>query len=52
MSIPENGYPRAAAVSPRLHVAPSVDSTNKKLLKDAIQTLRRHYGRTSMVMAV
>lgn len=35
MSIPENGYPRAAAVSPRLHVAPSVDSTNKKLLADA-----------------
>ena len=35
MSIPENGYPRAAAVSPRLHIAPSVDSTNKKLLKDA-----------------
>ena len=35
MSIPENGYPRAAAVSPRLHVALSVDSTNKKLLTDA-----------------
>lgn len=35
MSIPENGYPRAAEVSPRLHVAPSVDSTNKTLLKDA-----------------
>ena len=35
MSIPENGYPRAAAVSPRLHIAPSVDSTNKKLLTDA-----------------
>lgn len=35
MSIPENGYPRAAEVSPRLHIAQSVDSTNKKLLKDA-----------------
>lgn len=42
MSIPENGYPRAAAVSPRLHVAPSVDSTNKKLLKDAFDDPEGH----------
>ncbi|MFI8631126.1 biotin--[acetyl-CoA-carboxylase] ligase [Microbacterium sp. NPDC077663] len=42
MSIPENGYPRAAAVSPRLHIAPSVDSTNKKLLTDAFDDPEGH----------
>ena len=35
MSIPADGYPLAAAVTPRLHVIDSVDSTNAKLLRDA-----------------
>lgn len=35
MSIPNEGYPLSAAVSPRLHVIESVDSTNAKLLHDA-----------------
>lgn len=30
-----DGYPRAAAISPRLHVVDRVDSTNAKLLQDA-----------------
>ncbi len=34
MTIPENGYPRAAAVSPRLHVAEHTDSTNAHLRRD------------------
>ncbi|MFJ6679896.1 biotin--[acetyl-CoA-carboxylase] ligase [Microbacterium sp. NPDC091382] len=42
MSIPENGYPRAAAVTPRLHVVPSVDSTNQLLLKDAFDDPEAH----------
>lgn len=35
MSTPPEGYPLAAAVSPRLQVIDSVDSTNAKLLRDA-----------------
>lgn len=34
MTIPENGYPRAAAVSPRLHVVEQTDSTNAHLRRD------------------
>lgn len=34
MSIPTEGYPLTAAVSPRVHVIESVDSTNAKLLHD------------------
>jgi BirA family transcriptional regulator, biotin operon repressor / biotin---[acetyl-CoA-carboxylase] ligase len=34
MSIPENGYPRAAAVSPRVHVVDHTDSTNAHLRRD------------------
>lgn len=35
MPLNESGYPRAAAVSPRVHVIESVDSTNAALLRDA-----------------
>lgn len=35
MPIPTQGFPRAAAVSPRLQVVDSVDSTNAKLHRDA-----------------
>jgi len=35
MSIPAEGYPLAAAVTPRLHVIESVPSTNAKLVHDA-----------------
>ncbi len=35
MSIPAPGYPLAAAVTPRLHVIDTVDSTNAKLVRDA-----------------
>lgn len=35
MSLPAAGYPRAAAVTPRLHLVETVDSTNAKLLRDA-----------------
>lgn len=35
MPIPAEGYPLSAAVSPRLQVAETVDSTNAKLLRDA-----------------
>ena len=35
MSLPEAGFPLAAAVSPRLHLIETVDSTNAKLLHDA-----------------
>ena len=35
MSIPAPGYPLAAAVTPRLHVIETVDSTNAKLVRDA-----------------
>ncbi|WP_292831377.1 biotin--[acetyl-CoA-carboxylase] ligase [Microbacterium sp.] len=35
MSVPSEGYPLAAAVSPRLQVIDTVDSTNTKLLRDA-----------------
>lgn len=34
MTIPESGYPRAAAVSPRLHVIEHTDSTNAHLRRD------------------
>ncbi|GAA3897663.1 biotin--[acetyl-CoA-carboxylase] ligase [Microbacterium invictum] len=37
MTLPAPGYPRAAAVTPRLHVIETVDSTNAKLLRDAAQ---------------
>ncbi len=35
MSIPRQGYPLTAAVSPRVHVVETVDSTNAKLMRDA-----------------
>ena len=35
MSIPTEGYPLTAAVSPRVHVIDTVDSTNAKLVRDA-----------------
>ncbi len=35
MSFPETGYPLAAAVTPRLHLVDTVDSTNAKLVRDA-----------------
>jgi len=35
MTLPASGYPRAAAVTPRLHLIETVDSTNAKLLRDA-----------------
>ncbi|SDQ79111.1 biotin--[acetyl-CoA-carboxylase] ligase [Microbacterium sp. cf332] len=34
MTIPENGYPRAAAVTPRLHLVAQTDSTNAHLRRD------------------
>lgn len=34
MTIPQKGYPRAAAVSPRLHVAEYADSTNAHLRRE------------------
>lgn len=37
MPIPNEGYPLAAAVTPRLHVIDDVDSTNAKLLHDAAE---------------
>lgn len=36
MTKPGAGYPLSAAISPRLQVADSVDSTNAKLLQDAV----------------
>ncbi len=42
MSIPANGYPQAADVTPRLHVVETVDSTNAKLLKDAFDDPAGH----------
>ena len=36
MSFPADGYPLAAAVSPRLHLIETVGSTNAKLLRDAV----------------
>ena len=35
MPIPSEGFPLSAAVSPRVHVIETVDSTNAKLLRDA-----------------
>ncbi|MGB4778771.1 biotin--[acetyl-CoA-carboxylase] ligase, partial [Microbacterium sp.] len=35
MSTPPEGFPLAAAVSPRVHVIDTVDSTNAKLLRNA-----------------
>lgn len=37
MSLNESGYPLAAAVSPRVHVVESVESTNASLLRDAAE---------------
>jgi BirA family biotin operon repressor/biotin-[acetyl-CoA-carboxylase] ligase len=37
MPIPPEGYPLAAAITPRLHVIDDVDSTNAKLLRDAAE---------------
>lgn len=42
MPIPNEGYPRAAAVSPRLQVVETVDSTNAKLLRDAADAPDAH----------
>lgn len=42
MPIPIEGYPLAAAVSPRLQVVETVDSTNAKLLRDAAETPDAH----------
>ncbi|WP_455131831.1 hypothetical protein [Microbacterium aurum] len=35
MPMPSEGFPLSAAVSPRVHVIETVDSTNAKLLRDA-----------------
>lgn len=42
MSIPNEGYPRAAAVSPRLQLVETVDSTNAKLLHDVARDPDAH----------
>jgi BirA family biotin operon repressor/biotin-[acetyl-CoA-carboxylase] ligase len=42
MSIPLAGYPLTAAVTPRLHVIETVDSTNAKLLRDAADDPEGH----------
>ena len=42
MTIPAEGYPRAAAVSPRVHVLDHADSTNAKLLQDAAESPDTH----------
>lgn len=42
MSMPIEGYPLAAAVSPRLQVIDTVDSTNAKLLHDADGDVQGH----------
>jgi BirA family biotin operon repressor/biotin-[acetyl-CoA-carboxylase] ligase len=42
MSIPLPGYPLTAAVTPRLHVIETVDSTNAKLLRDAADDPEGH----------
>lgn len=42
MSMPTEGYPLAAAVSPRLQVIEEVDSTNAKLLRDAAGDVHGH----------
>ncbi|WP_431802268.1 biotin--[acetyl-CoA-carboxylase] ligase [Microbacterium sp. bgisy203] len=42
MPIPNEGYPLAAAVTPRLQVIGSVDSTNAKLLHDAARDPEGH----------
>lgn len=42
MSLPEAGFPLAAAVSPRLHLIETVDSTNAKLLHDAAAAPQDH----------
>lgn len=42
MTIPAEGYPRAAAVSPRVQVLDHTDSTNAKLLRDAADSPHTH----------
>lgn len=42
MSIPAEGYPRTAAVSPRVHVIETVDSTNAHLLADVARDPQSH----------
>ncbi|MFV0374976.1 biotin--[acetyl-CoA-carboxylase] ligase [Microbacterium sp.] len=42
MSLPASGYPRTAAITPRLHLVDSVDSTNAKLLRDAVEDPEAH----------
>lgn len=42
MTISEHGYPLAAAVTPRLHVMETADSTNAVLLADAAADLDGH----------
>lgn len=42
MSLPANGFPLAAAISPRLHLIESVASTNAKLLSDAVAEPEAH----------
>ena len=37
MTLPDHGFPLAAAVTPRLHLIETVDSTNAKLLQDAAE---------------
>lgn len=49
MSIPAPGYPLAAAVSPRLHVIETVDSTNAKLLRDAFDDPDGHPHLSALV---
>lgn len=42
MTLPAAGYPQAAAVTPRLHLIETVDSTNAKLLRDAAEDADGH----------
>lgn len=49
MTIPPLGYPLAAAVSPRLHLIDSVDSTNAKLLRDVQDDPDGHPHLTALV---
>jgi len=42
MSFPAAGFPLAAAVTPRLHVVDTVDSTNAKLVRDATEDAQGH----------
>ncbi len=42
MPVPSSGYPRTAAVSPRVHVVDQTDSTNALLLRDSADSPDTH----------